>query len=81
MIRHSPTEGNLALKQQVIVINPSERNDAKILRVAAYIRVSSDSSDQLNSFIAQANHYTEKIQSHENCANESQVLQCEQQVC
>ena len=43
MIRHSPTEGNLALKQQVIVINPSERNDAKILRVAAYIRVSSDS--------------------------------------
>ena len=66
MIRHSPTEGSLALKQRVIVINPSERNDAKRLRVAAYIRVSSDSSDQLNSFIAQANHYTEKIQSHED---------------
>lgn len=64
MIRQSPTEGNLALKKQVIVINPSEQMNTKKLRVAAYIRVSSDSLDQLNSFIAQANHYTEKIRSH-----------------
>lgn len=36
-----------------------------ILRVAAYCRVSSDSSDQLHSYAAQIKSYTELISQHE----------------
>ena len=49
---------------QVQIIQPSSWNDKK-LRVAAYCRVSSDSSDQLNSFATQLEYYTEYIQSNE----------------
>lgn len=56
------TNGNLALKQkEVIVIEAAERPESAKLRVAAYCRVSSDSSDQLNSFLAQLNYYTDLV--------------------
>lgn len=61
------TNGNLALAQKkVIVIEAAQRPEAQKLRVAAYCRVSSDSSDQLNSFMAQLNHYTTLVSSKEN---------------
>ena len=61
------TDGNLALEQSnVIVIEAAQRPEAQKLRVAAYCRVSSDSSDQLNSFVAQLNRYTALITSREN---------------
>lgn len=51
--------GNLALEQKkVIVIDAAERQETAKLRIAAYCRVSSDSSDQINSFLAQLNYYT-----------------------
>ena len=63
------TDGNLALEQNnVIVIEAAQRPEAQKLRVAAYCRVSSDSSDQLNSFVAQLNRYTALISSKENWA-------------
>lgn len=61
------TDGNLALEQSnVIVIEAAQRPEAQKLRVAAYCRISSDSSDQLNSFVAQLNRYTALITSREN---------------
>ena len=61
------TDGSLALKQNnVIVIKAAQRPESQKLRVAAYCRVSSDSSDQLNSFVAQLNRYTALISSREN---------------
>ena len=44
----------------VTVIDPINREKAK-LRVAAYARVSSDSADQLNSYLAQVDYYTRHI--------------------
>ena len=44
----------------VTVIDPVSREKAK-LRVAAYARVSSDSADQLNSYLAQVDYYTHHI--------------------
>ena len=44
----------------VTVIDPVSRERAK-LRVAAYARVSSDSADQLNSYLAQVDFYTRYI--------------------
>ena len=45
------TNGSLALDQnRVIVIQPSECAETQKLRVAAYARVSTDSTDQANSF-------------------------------
>ena len=55
---------NIAQGSHVTVIKPRETNPAK-LRVAAYCRVSSDSEDQLNSYIAQVDYYTKYISSHE----------------
>lgn len=56
------TEGSLALQERkVIVIEAAERSETQKLRVAAYCRVSSDSSDQLNSFMAQTHYYTDLI--------------------
>lgn len=61
------TRGSLALKdKKVIVIEAAERPETQKLRVAAYCRVSSDSSDQLNSFMAQLNYYTTLISGKEN---------------
>ena len=56
------TSGSLALEQNnVIVIEAAQRPEAQKLRVAAYCRVSSDSTDQMNSFAAQMNYYTALI--------------------
>lgn len=56
--------GNLALEQNnVIVIEAAQKPEAEKLRVAAYCRVSSDSSDQLNSFVAQLSYYSTLINS------------------
>jgi len=44
----------------VTVISPATPDQAK-LRVAAYARVSSDSADQLNSYLAQVDYYTRHI--------------------
>ena len=61
------TNGNLALNdKKVIVIEAAPKLEAAKLRVAAYCRVSSDSTDQLNSFMAQLNYYTTLIGSKEN---------------
>ncbi len=61
------TSGNLALKpKKVIVIEANAQAERQRLRVAAYCRVSSDSSDQINSFMAQTNYYATLIASKEN---------------
>ena len=58
--------GSLALNaQKVIVIGATEQQDAQKLRVAAYARVSTDSTDQANSFLAQMEHYNRVITSNE----------------
>lgn len=67
MSKQSQTSGNLALNEKkVIVIEAAQRPEVQKLRVAAYCRVSSDSTDQLNSFMAQLNYYTTLIGSKEN---------------
>ena len=69
MSRKQQTVGNLALNQpKVIVIEANQSTGAEKVRVAAYCRVSSDSSDQMNSFMAQMNYYTTLISSKENWA-------------
>jgi hypothetical protein len=42
------------------VVNPSGESGRK-LRVAAYCRVSSDSDDQMNSYLSQMRYYTQVI--------------------
>ena len=67
MIGQPQTNGNLALNdKKVIVIEAAPKPEIAKLRVAAYCRVSSDSTDQLNSFMAQLNYYTTLIGSKEN---------------
>lgn len=67
MGREGKISGNLALKEKnVIVIGATQRSETQKLRVAAYCRVSSDSSDQMNSFAAQLSHYTVLISNKEN---------------
>ena len=61
------TNGSLALDQnRVIVIQPAERAETQKLRMAAYARVSTDSTDQANSFLAQMEHYQRMIATNEN---------------
>lgn len=48
----------------VKVIPPRDKAP-DILRVAAYCRVSSDSSDQLHSYAAQIRNYTSEISKHD----------------
>ena len=48
---------------RVTVIDPRVPEKAK-LRVAAYARVSSDSEDQVNSYIAQVDFYSKHIAGH-----------------
>ena len=55
---------NVAQGAWVSVIDARPLSTAK-LRVAAYARVSSDSDDQINSYIAQVDHYTKYIASNE----------------
>lgn len=52
------------MENTVVTITPSILSKT-ILRVAAYCRVSSDSSDQLHSFAAQVQHYTKFISDNE----------------
>ena len=47
--------------REIHVIDARAGTTAEKLRVAAYCRVSSDSDDQLNSFLAQVRHYTAYI--------------------
>ena len=56
-------QDNLARKQIYI---PALQPEAVILRVAAYCRVSTDSDDQLNSFVAQQTYYNDYIRKHDN---------------
>ena len=51
---------NQVRNPKVTVIDPIAPQKAK-LRVAAYARVSSDSADQLNSYLAQVDYYTKSI--------------------
>ena len=55
---------NVAYGTHVTVIDKIYSEPVK-LRVAAYARVSSDSEDQLNSYIAQVDFYTKYITTHE----------------
>lgn len=61
------TQTNLAVARppRITVINARAPEKVK-LRVAAYARVSSDSDDQLNSYMAQVDHYTKYISSNED---------------
>ncbi len=49
-------------KREIIHIEATTQQETLRLRVAGYCRVSSDSSDQLNSFSAQVNYYTNLIE-------------------
>ena len=51
--------------KKVIVIPPiNAKENVKKIRVAAYCRVSTDSSDQINSFFAQMKYYTDYIRNN-----------------
>lgn len=52
---------NLASAQPRITVIEARKQDTAKLRVAAYARVSSDSDDQQNSYIAQVDYYTKHI--------------------
>lgn len=53
--------------REIKVIKPTlGANAERKLRVAAYCRVSTDSADQINSFVAQMRYYSDYIRSHEN---------------
>lgn len=56
---------NVAQGAYVTIIDANDAPKAK-LRVAAYARVSSDSADQLNSYLAQVDYYTRFISSRED---------------
>ena len=49
---------------QVQIIEPTIRPQKQKIRVCAYARVSSNSDDQLNSFSAQVEYFTQLIQAH-----------------
>ena len=52
--------------REIKVIQPTMGlNAVKKIRMAAYCRVSSDSEDQLNSFMAQMRYYSDYIRSHD----------------
>ncbi len=53
-------------ERKVQVIRANVKPGSEVLRVAAYCRVSTDSEDQLNSFMAQMHYYYDFIQQAEN---------------
>ena len=60
-------DGNLAVQpgeRRVITIAANDKSEAITLRVAAYARVSTASSEQLNSYAAQNRYYTDFITAH-----------------
>jgi len=58
------TDAAWETERTMIVIDP-RLVEAPKLRVAAYARVSSDSADQLNSYISQVRHYTRVIREND----------------
>ena len=58
---------NVATEKQVQIIRPLAEYsaNAKIQRVAAYCRVSTDSDDQVNSFLNQVRYYTDFIRTND----------------
>ena len=58
----SQTQNIITAPPRITVIDPRQPEKAR-LRVAAYARVSSDSEDQINSYIAQVDFYTKYISS------------------
>lgn len=58
------TDGSLALAANVKLIEASKPDNAK-KKVAAYVRVSSNSDDQENSFAAQISYYTNMLSKNE----------------
>ena len=69
MAERKNIDGSLALadkQYRVITIEATEKPHAAKLRVAAYARVSSSSTDQLNSFAAQNEYYRNLIRSKDN---------------
>ena len=65
-------QDNLARTQIYI---PASQPEAVVLRVAAYCRVSTDSEDQLNSFVAQQSYYNDYIRKQDK-ADQWQVCIC-----
>ena len=59
------TNTTAAMRPRITVID-SRKPEAAKLRVAAYARVSSDSVDQLNSYMAQVDFYSKFISSKRN---------------
>ena len=57
---------NVVQGTHVTVIDPKAPAQKVKLRVAAYARVSSDSDDQINSYLAQVDFYTKYITTQEN---------------
>lgn len=55
------TNGSLAMTPKVITIPAIDQQNVRRLRVAAYARVSSDSADQLHSFVAQNAYFSKLI--------------------
>lgn len=55
---------NVVKGSRITVIDPRASQPVK-LRVAAYVRVSTDSEDQVNSYLAQVDHYTKYIREHD----------------
>ena len=53
----------MAQTPKITVIQQAEK-ESKIMRVAAYCRVSSDSVDQLHSYASQIQYYTDLISGH-----------------
>ena len=51
-------------KMNVIDITPLSREKAEKIRLAAYARVSSKSEEQLHSFAAQVQYYSEYVKDH-----------------
>ena len=49
-----------------MLISPISRQGIKLLRVAAYCRVSSSSADQLNSYATQIDYYTRLAKKKKN---------------
>ena len=56
----------MTTNKKVQIIRGSKSYAEDILRVAAYCRVSTDSEDQVNSFIAQMHYYYSFIKQAEN---------------
>ncbi len=67
----SKKEQNTDKKVRIIEADPelSKKNDSnRVLKVAAYCRVSTDDEDQLNSYYTQKAYYTEYIKRNPNGA-------------